>query len=73
MVFVSEITNIWHKSQDFFFADFFSCYFKNPHAGMVFPMDFWLFSMCFINFLFEDITNLKFDKRCFIKENISKN
>ncbi len=33
-------------------------------------MDFWLFWMTFINCLFEVITNLKFYKRCVIKDNL---
>jgi hypothetical protein len=39
---------------------------------MDFPMDFWLFSMYFINVLFKIITNLKFDKRYFIKGDLQK-
>jgi hypothetical protein len=39
---------------------------------MDFPMDFWLFSMCFINVLFEVITNFKFDKCYFLKDYLCK-
>ncbi len=41
-------------------------------GGMDFPMDFWLIWMCFINVLFNIITNLKFYKRCVIKDNLQK-
>ncbi len=37
-----------------------------------FSMNFWLFWMCFINVLFKVITNLKFYKRCFIKDDLLK-
>jgi hypothetical protein len=40
---------------------------------MDFPMDFWLFLICFINVLFKFINNFKFDKkRCFIKDYLWK-
>ncbi len=39
---------------------------------MDFPMAFWLFWMSFINVLFKVITNLKFYKRCFIKDYLQK-
>jgi hypothetical protein len=35
-------------------------------------MDFWLFSICFVNFLFKVISNFKFYKQCFIKEDLWK-
>jgi hypothetical protein len=41
MVFFLEITNIWQKFRDFWFADFFLDIFKM--AGMDFPLDLSLF------------------------------
>jgi hypothetical protein len=38
--------------------------------GGDFSMDFWLFLMCFSNVLFKVITNLKFCKHCFIKDDL---
>ncbi len=35
-----------------------------------FAMDFWLFSICFVNVLFKVITIFKFYKQCFIKEDL---
>jgi hypothetical protein len=37
-----------------------------------FAMDFWLFSICFINVLFKVITNFKLCKQCCIKEDLWK-
>ncbi len=39
---------------------------------MNFSMEFLLFFMCFINFLFNVVTYLKFHKRCFIKDDLQK-
>ncbi len=39
---------------------------------MAFLMDFWSFCMCFMNVLFKAISNLKFYKCCFIKEDLHK-
>jgi hypothetical protein len=39
---------------------------------MDFPMDFWLILMCVINVLLKVITNLKFYKCCFIKDDLQK-
>ncbi len=71
MDFSLEYTNIWQKSPDFCFAYFF-LKFLEYNGGIDFPMDFWLFLMCFINVLFKVITNLKFYNRCFIKDNLQK-
>jgi hypothetical protein len=38
--FLFEIAKIWQKSQDSWFADFFSSDFKNPYAAMDFPKEF---------------------------------
>ncbi len=35
-------------------------------------LEFWLIRMCFINVLFKVITNLKFYKKCFIKDDLQK-
>jgi hypothetical protein len=39
---------------------------------MDFPMEIWLSGMFFIDVLFKVITNLKFYKRCFIKDDLQK-
>jgi hypothetical protein len=39
---------------------------------MDFPIDFWMFYICFINVLFKVITNFKFNKYCFIKGDLRK-
>ncbi len=39
MVFFLEITNIWQKSRDFLFADFFIEIFLNAEVGMDFTID----------------------------------
>jgi hypothetical protein len=53
MVFFLEITNIWQKFRDFWFADFFPEIFLNPQAGMV---------LVVLNVFDKFITNLKFSK-----------
>ena len=68
MVFFLEITNIWQKSRDFWFVDFLLETFKIHCLVWI----FLLFLMCFINVLFKVITNPKFYKRCFIKDDLQK-
>jgi hypothetical protein len=48
MVFFLEITNVWQKSRDLI-GGFFSLDFLKQQTGIDFPMEFLLFSMCFIN------------------------
>jgi hypothetical protein len=59
MVFSLEITNIWQKSGDFWFADWYG-----------FSYGFLVVFNVFHQFLLEFITNLKFYKRCFIKDDL---
>ncbi len=65
--FFVEITKIWQKSRDFWFADFFLEIFKFHRLVWIFPMDFWLFYICFINVSVKVFTNFKFYKHCFIQ------
>ncbi len=62
-----KVTNIG-KSRDFWFADFFLIILKS--IGWY---EFWLFLMCFIYVLVKVITDLKFYKRCFIKDGLQEN
>jgi hypothetical protein len=57
MVFFLEITNMWNKSPDVWFADFILEIFK-IHRTV------WILGCfrCFINVLFKVVTNLKFYK-----------
>jgi hypothetical protein len=74
MVLLIEITKIWQKSKicETSGSRFFSRELLNPWAGKDFSMDFWLFLMRFINFLFKVITNLKFYKQCLFKDHPSE-
>ncbi len=71
MVFLLEIANVWQKSRDFWFENFFHENFKIHWLVWIF-LSITVFLMCFIIFLPEVINNLKFYKRCFIKEDLLK-
>ncbi len=65
-------SQIFGKSlKTFGFRIFFLEIFKST-GWYGFPYGFWLFWMCFINFLFKFNINLKFYKRCFIKDDLQK-
>ncbi len=50
MVFFLEITNVWQKSRDLIGGFFSLDSLEKKQTGIDFPMEFLLFSMCFINF-----------------------
>ncbi len=67
MVFFSEITNIWQRSLDLWFANCFLGIFKIHMLVWIF---LWIFG--FQRVLFKVITNLKFYKHCFITDGFQK-
>jgi hypothetical protein len=67
-VFFLKSQTFWQKSQDFWFADFFLAIFKIHKLVWIFGCFECVSSMFCLNF----ITNLKFYKRCFIKDNFQK-
>ncbi len=73
MIFFLEITNIFQKFLDFWFQDFFLRFLKSKCKGMDFPVRiFGSFECVSTNVLFNVITNLKFYKCCFIKDDTSE-
>jgi hypothetical protein len=68
MVFLLEITNIWLKSRDFWFADFLLKIFKIHRLVWIFGC----FECVSSNKSNKVITNPKFYKHCFIKDNLHK-
>ncbi len=60
------------KSLETFGSRTFLLRFLNLYVSMDFPIDIWLFWICFINVMIKVITNLKFYKHSFIKDYIQK-
>jgi hypothetical protein len=68
MDFLLDITKIWQKSRDFWFAAFFLEIFKIHRLVWIFLWILVVLNLVLINILLKDITNFKFNKSSFIKD-----